>query len=339
MKVKLEDVALEAGVSIATVSRVLNNHPVKEATRLLVVDTIARMDYRPNLTARGLIKGTSNRIGVIVSNMENPYFSSIMNTMEIRMRKDGYLCNFSSAINRGKDERDIINRYLDSGVDGLILVDVSSKEENMGLYADLNKSIPVVLINGNPDRDDSNLVMVDQRKGMEIAMDYLFALNHKNITFIRGLLDSVAFDIKDRIYTKRMIEAGFPPEYTSIIEIEDTDHYTAIERVEELVLPLLDSPLRPSAIFASNELLGMGVIKAARKLNLSIPDDLSLIAHDNTYLSIISQPTMTTINLNPPRLGAEAAEMMLQLLKQNCPYPRKLIFNPELIVRESSRAL
>ena len=224
-------------------------------------------------------------------------------------------------------------------MDGLILVDVSSKEENMGLYADLNKSIPVVLINGNPDRDDTNLVMVDQRKGMEIAMDYLFSLNHRQIAFIRGLLNSMAFDIKERVYMKKMMEAGLAPGSTTIIEIEDPDHFTAVEKAEELIISLLDSSNRPSAVFASNELLGLGVIKAARKLKLSIPEDLSLIAHDNTYLSRISQPSMTTINLNPPRLGYEAAEMMLQLLKQGNPYPRKLIFNPELIIRESCKAL
>jgi len=339
LKVKLEDVAREAGVSIATVSRVLNNHPVKESTRLLVEETIARLDYRPNLTARGLIKGTSNRIGVIVSNMENPYFSSIMNTMEIRMREGGYLCNFSSAIDRGKDERDIIARYLDSGVDGLILVDVSSKEENRGLYADLNRVLPVVLINGNPDRDDTNMVIVDQRKGMETAMDYLLSLNHRRITFIRGLLTSMAFDTKEKIYLRKMKEAGVPEEYISILELADPDHFTAIEKTEESILPLLASANPPTAIFASNELLGMGVVNAARKLNLSIPGDLSIVTHDNTYLSRISRPSLTTISLNPPRLGYEAAEMMLQLLKQENPYPRKLIFNPELIIRESCKAI
>lgn len=339
MKIKLEDVAREAGVSIATVSRVLNNHPVKEKTRLHVEDTIARLDYRPNLTARGLIKGTSNRIGVVVPYMENPYFSSIMNTLEIRMREADYLCYFSSAINRGQSERDILNRYLDSGVDGLIMVDVNSKEENMGVYGDLNKSIPVVLVNGNPDRDDSNLVMVDQQRGMEIAMDYLLSLNHKKIAFIRGLLGSNSFDVKEKVFLRRMDEAGLPRDNAVILELADPDHFTAIQKAEELILPILDSENRPSAVFASNELMGVSVINAARKLNLSIPGDLSLLAHDNTYISKISQPAMSTINLNPPRLGFEAAEMMLQLLKHDNPYPRKLIFNPELIIRESCRAI
>ena len=239
MKVKLEDVAREAGVSIATVSRVLNNHPVKDATRLLVEDTIARMDYRPNLTARGLIKGTSNRIGVIISNMENPYFSSIMNTMEIRFREDGYLCNFSSAVSRSNMEREILAQHLDSGVDGIILVDVMARNENMGLYAELNQSIPVVLINGNPDRNDVSQVIVDQVKGMDQAMDYLLSLNHKRIAYLRGPKGNYSFDIKEKIYRRKMESAGLDIDPRLIIELDDSDHFSAIEGARDRMLPIL----------------------------------------------------------------------------------------------------
>ena len=183
LKIKLEDVAKKAGVSIATVSRVLNNHPVSEKARRIVEETIAELDYRPNLTARGLIKGQSFRIGVIVSNMENPYYSSIMSSMEFRLREEDYLCNFASSNIRGDEEINILRRFLDSGVDGMIIVDVGTKGENSGLYADLNKQIPVVLINGNPDRMDTNLIMVDQEKGMDQVMNYLFSLNHKKYWF------------------------------------------------------------------------------------------------------------------------------------------------------------
>ena len=85
--------------------------------------------------------------------------------------------------------------------------------------------------------------------------------------------------------------------------------------------------------------MGLGVINAARELNLDIPGDLSLMAHDNTFISRISHPLMTTIDLFPSRLGLEAAEMMLQLIKQDNPYPRRLMFNPNLVIRESCRAL
>lgn len=339
MNVKLQDVAKKAGVSIATVSRVLNNHPVSEKARKIVEETIAELDYRPNLTARGLIKGQSFRIGVVVSNMENPYYSCIMSSMEFRMREEGYLCNFASSSSRGQEEIDILKRFLDSGVDGLIIVDVGTKGENSGLYNDLNKNIPVVLINGNPDRMDSNLVIVDQEYGMAQTMDYLFSLNHKNIAFIRGATSGFAFVCKEQVYVKKMEEKGYPITENSIIKIKDTDHYDCIDITCDIVSEVLKSKNRPTAIFASNELMGLGVVKAAKNLGIAVPQELSIVAHDNTVLSKLSSPQLTTVDMNPERLGIEASEMLLQLLNNKNRTPRRLTFFPELIIRESTQSL
>ncbi|MGL1893323.1 MAG: LacI family transcriptional regulator [Spirochaetaceae bacterium] len=337
MKVKLEDVAQKAGVSIATVSRVLNNHPVSDKARAVVEKTIAELDYRPNLMARGLTKGQTSRVGVVVSNMENPYFSSIMNSMEIRLREDGYLCNFASSPCRGEEEIDILKKFIDSGVDGLIIVDVGTKDENSGLYADLNKQLPVVLINGNPERIDSNLIIVDQEKGMEHAMDHLFNLNHKKISFIRGTANSYSFLCKENIYIKKMKEQNIAVEKDMIIRTEDSDHFDGIDLTCSSVKKILQLKSRPTAIFASNELMALGVMKAAKELGISIPEDLSLVAQDNTFLSKISDPQLTTIDMNPSRLGTESAEMMLQILKHKKRYARILTFNPELIIRNSTK--
>ncbi|MGL1893319.1 MAG: LacI family transcriptional regulator [Spirochaetaceae bacterium] len=339
MKVKLEDVAQKAGVSIATVSRVLNNHPVSDKARAIVEKTIAELDYRPNLTARGLTKGQASRVGVIVSNMENPYYSSIMNTMEIRLREDGYLCNFASSPHRGEEEIDILRKFIDSGVDGIIIVDVGTKDENSGLYADLNKQLPVVLINGNPERIDSNLIIVDQEKGMAHVMDHLFSLNHKKISFIRGTANSYSFLCKEKIYLKKMKEQNIPVTKDMIIHIDDIDHFEAIDISCDIIKEILKSKDRPSAIFVSNELLALGVMRAAQELGLSVPEDLSLVAQDNTVLSRLSHPQITTVDMNPPRLGIEAAEMMLQLLKHKNRTPRRLMFYPDLIVRGTTKEI
>ncbi|MGL1892913.1 MAG: LacI family transcriptional regulator [Spirochaetaceae bacterium] len=339
MKVKLVDVAQKAGVSIATVSRVLNNHPVSAKAKKIVEETITELDYRPNLTARGLIKGQSFRIGVVVSNMENPYYSSIMNSMELRFREEGYLCNFASSTSRGDEEIDILRRFVDSGVDGLIIVDVGTKGENSGLYTDLNKQIPVVLINGNPDRLDTNLILVDQEKGMEQTMDYLFSLNHKNIAFIRGASNGFSFVCKEQVYVQKMKEKGYDISPDMIVNIKDTNHFNCIDYTCNNILDLLKSKNRPTAIFASNELMGLGVLKAAQLLGLDVPKDLTLVTHDNTIFSLISHPQMTTVDMNPERLGIESSEMMLQLLSSKDKTPRRLLIYPELIIRESSRKI
>lgn len=330
---------MKAGVSVATVSRVLNNKTASEKSRIVVEKAIAELHHRPKLSDWVIVNEKSFRIGVIVSNMENPYFSSIMSSMEIRLREEGYLCNFASSAKRGGEEIDILRRFIDSGVDGIIIVDVGNKEENSGLYSDLNRQIPVVLINGNPDRMDSNLILVDQTQGMIETMDYLFSLNHEKITFIRGAASYSAFDCKEQVFIKKMKEKHYNIDKKMLISIEDTDHYDCIDLTSDRIIDILKSPERPTAIFASNELIALGVIKAAREAGLSIPEDLSLISHDNTVLSKISQPQMTTVDMFPSRLGIESSEMMIQLLKSKSPSPRRLTFYPKLVVRGTTRSL
>lgn len=335
MKSKLEDVAREAGVSIATVSRVLNNHSVGDNSRIKVEKAISLLDYRPNLTARSLIKGKSFRIGVILFNMENPYFSMIMNAMELRMRSEKYLCNFASSSFCEDEKLDIIQRFLDSGVDGLIVVDVGFREENSGLYADLNKQLPVVLINGNPSRIDTNLVMVDQELGMTRVMDYLFSLGHKDIAFIRGARAGLSYDSKEKIYREKMGQKGFPVSESRIISIEGPNHFSGIEGTSNILQDILKSKNRPTAVFCCNEIMAMGVLRAARLSSLKVPENLSILAQDNTILAQISDPALTTLDINPSRLGTESAGMMLELLNSSNPSPRRLIFYPELIIRNS----
>ena len=339
MKLKLDDIAQKAGVSVATVSRVLNNKSTSDKTRSIVEKTIADLHYKPKLSNRVILNDKSFRIGVIVSNMENPYYSSIMSSMEITLREKGYLCNFASSGKRGGEEIDILGRFIDSGVDGLIIVDVGNKEENSGLYSDLNRLIPVVLINGNPDRMDSNLILVDQTQGMNETMDYFFKLNHERIAFIRGSSKYFSFECKEQVYIEKMNEKNYPLEPNSIINIDDTDHFDCIDFTSNRLIDILKSKDRPTAIFACNELMGLGVLKAAREVGLSIPKDLSLIAHDNTVLSQISVPKMTTVDLNPSRLGLEAAEMMLQLLNSKIRRPRRLTFYSELLIRGSTLSI
>jgi len=335
VKAKLGDVAKEAGVSIATVSRVLNAHPVSPEARKRVEEAIANLGYRPNLTARGLIQGKSFRIGVILSNMENPYFSLIMNSMELRLRSEGYLCNFASSSVRKDEEVEIIQRFLDSGIDGLIVVDVDLKKESSGLYADLNRQIPVVLINGNPSRTDTNCIMVDQELGMWRAMDYLFSFGHREIAFVRGSHLSHSFDVKERVFRARMEERGFPVPECRIITIEGPDNFSGIDEAHNKLQDILKSVNRPTAIFCCNEIMALGALKAAKLCSVKVPDDLSIIAQDNTILSRISDPELTTLDMNPSRLGKESAEMMLQLLSSENPSPRRLVFFPDLIIRDS----
>ncbi|MBI9106692.1 MAG: LacI family DNA-binding transcriptional regulator [Spirochaetales bacterium] len=339
MKVRIEDVASEAGVSIATVSRVLNDHPVSEKARRNVEDAIAKLDYSPNLTARGLIKGKSSRVGAIVYNLENPYNSAILSAIERRLRQDGYLCNFASSTLREKEESDTLKRLLDSGVEGLIIVDVDLKSENSGMYAAINKHMPVVQINGNPDRTDTNCIMVDQKFGMSSVMDYFFELNHRDILFIRGELPSLSSNQKEKVFRARMNEQDYDLDEYSILKVGLSNLMDGIDETRQKFCEVWKKGRKPTAVFSCNEIMAIGVVQASWELELKIPEDFSLISHDNTFLSQLSNPPITTVDMTPARLGYESAEMMIQLLKHDDPIPRKLIFYPELIKRASCRSL
>lgn len=334
MKVKLEDVAREAGVSIATVSRVLNNHAVSDKAKEAVEEAIAKLDYRPNLMARGLIKGKSYRIGVMIPGMENPYYGSIMNSMEPRLREEGYLCNFVSCAS-DEDEHEVTRRFLDSGVDGLIFVEAGLRGDNNNLFANINRQIPVVLINGNPDRTDTNLIIMDQEKGLEEVMDYFHSLGHRNIGFVRGESNDYSFNCKEKVFRRKMEEFGFTYPESHIYRMPDTDHFIAVKETCAYFKEALKEEGRPTAIFSSNEIMAHGIMRAARELNIRIPHDLSIIAQDNTILSRISHPPLSTVDLEVSRIGIESAEMMLQLLGSLNPSPRRLIFYPRLIRRET----
>ena len=337
MKVTLEEVAQKAHVSIATVSRVLNGHAVREETRQRVEEAIVELEYRPNLTARGLSMGTSNMIGVVVSNMENPYFASIMNAIEQRFRLAGYLCTFASSEVRGdEDEITIIKRFLDSGVDGLIIVDVGERGELSRLYAELNAQLPVVIVNGDPDRTDTNLVIMDQERGMHLMMDHLFSLGHRDIAFVRGARRGLSFDTKERVFHQRIREQEISIPEDWVIRLDTTDHYDSIDLMARVVTPILAQSRHPSAIFTSNEIMALGVLRAARALRIAVPAELSVAAQDNTILGQFSDPALTTIDMAPAQLGTEAALMLLQLLHHPQPPPRRLVFFPSVIVRGST---
>lgn len=336
MKVKLKDVAEKANVSIATVSRILNNHPVSAKARENVLKAIAELDYRPDLTARGLIKGQSYRIGVIVSNMENPYYSSIMNSMEEEFRKEGYLCNFASSSNRGTEEIEIIRRFMDSGVDGIIIVEVGYKGENTRLYSTVNEQIPVILINGDPKNVDINLVHVAQDHGMKLVMDHLFEKEHKHILFVGGSKNGYALESKEEVYKEMMRERGLKVTEDMIIKIDDIDHYNTIETAFELFYTILSRKNRPTAIFTSNEIIALGIFNAAKKLNLKIPEELAIVGHDNTFISKLTEPTLTTVDMHIHQLGVESALMLMQLLKNKSARSKRLTLFPDLIIRGSS---
>jgi LacI family transcriptional regulator len=336
MKPKLEDVAKQAGVSLATVSRVLNNHPVREETREKVQLAIAEFNYRPNLAARSLTQKRSQTIGIVASSLVNPYHATLVHEMEGTLRAAGYLSIICSSNDSPETEAAIIHSMLDSQVDGIIVAEATPLNTNNGFYREIDTLIPLILINGNPETSTTSQVMVDQQMGMRSAMEYLFSLGHIRIAMLRGRY-SPSYDIKEQTYRQMMAAREYEIPSAYILNIKEANQISAIAEAEQGIASLLASDDKtPTAIFASNEFLATGAIRAILNAGLRVPQDISILAQDNSYISSITNPTITCINMKMPLIGKASAEMLLQLLESNIHEARRLTFYPELIIREST---
>ena len=336
MKPKLEDVAKSANVSLATVSRVLNNHPVRKETREKVEKAIADLHYRPNLAARSLTQNKTQTIGIVASSLVNPYHATLVHEMEITLRSAGFLSIICSSEDDPATEIDIINSMLDSQVDGIILAEATPLNANNGFYNELNNTIPLILINGNPDVRNISQVVVDQQLGMKSALEYLFTLGHKKIALLRGRF-SPSFDIKEQTYRHLMANHGFDFPESYIINIREANQLNAIDEAYQNVSTLLKSATnRPTAIVAANDFLGTGALKAIQDEKLLVPNDISLINQDNTYLSTVFHLGITSIHMKMSLVGSATADMMLQLVNSENRESRKLIFYPDLVIRDST---
>lgn len=335
MKPKLEDVAKACGVSLATVSRVLNNHAVKPETRKRVEQAIEELNYRPNLAARSLIQHASMTIGIVVSSLVNPYHTLLLDAIEKTLRQAGYLSIISCSEDDPSIEVDIVNSLLASQVDGIIVAEATPLNNNNGFFSDLGRQLPLVLINGNPNHVSSSLVMMDQESGMHTVMARLLELGHERIAFVMGS-DSYSFNVKEQVYKRSLEAQGIAVSEELTVLISNPNHYSAIDRCAQGITTLLKDPdTRPTAVFASNEFLGIGAVKAIESAGLRMPEDVSVVAQDNTYLSQTLYPDLSTIDMNMALLGRSAIDMLKQQIDTKDHTPRKLVFFPTFIERGS----
>ena len=341
MKVTISDVAREAGVSIATVSRVLNgNYPVKESTRDKVQKVIDHLEFEPNVLARGLINQKSNTIGVIVPSITNLFFPTVVKAIERKLRHQGYSIFLCDTDGDPEKEVSYVKSLASRQVDGIIVIDPTIDNMKNGYFEEQSRKIPLVFINGYSKGIDCNFILNDEETGATQAMRYLFSLGHENIAFMRGK-DSYSYDVKQEIYTRMMKIQGLDKAVNMInIGEGNTEHTVdqAMIKTEELFAKTPDV----SAIFACNDIMALGVINACKRIGKLVPEQVSVIGFDNIALSALIEPKLTTVDQNMYELGTGAARMLIEVIAQRTEKKgtystRKVILNSTLIERESCR--
>ncbi|WP_337907619.1 LacI family DNA-binding transcriptional regulator [Microbacterium atlanticum] len=306
-RVTIKQVAAEAGVSITTVSHVLNDVPglrVNPLTRQRILDVSKRLGYVPNVLAQSLRTQRSNTIGLIGDEIVTTPFAGklILGAQEVAMSRDAVLFVVSTGYQRNVEER-AIEELLRRQVDGILYASMFHRE--VELPARL-ASVPTVFLNAECTTPGVPWVAPDEEAGGRDAAETLLAAGHRRLGFINNIDDIPASSGRLEGFRARMAEAGLPAEELAVVAVE-----SEAPGGYEAARDLLSRRHRPTAIFCFNDRLAMGAYRAAAELGLRVPDDVSIVGFDNQeYVADGVHPGLTTIELPHYDMGVWAAEQL-----------------------------
>src|SRR3984893_9941779 len=330
MSVTIKDVARESGVNISTVSRALNNgYGVNDQTREHVIAVAARLNYRPNRIARGLVTGRSHSLGLIISDIRNPFFAEVARGAEDAARTGGcdlVLCN--SDLDADK-QMHYVRSLLEKRIDGILMNSVSplSLEQQAQLTA---SDVPIVLLNRPPSNQVFSTVCANNEAGGAMAARYLLDLGHRKIAHLTGPKQHGNLSDRTRgfVRTLQAVKNAIHP----IVRYGKFNFAGGAD----LTRKLLDAHPDVTAIFAANDVMAFGVVKAALERGLRIPEDLSLVGFDNIEFSGIVHPPLTTIHQPKYEMGQAAVEILLRMAREKDKrIPEHRLLGVEMIERQS----
>jgi len=329
----MKEIAQKAGVSRATVSRVINGHSsVSAEKRKIVMEWVRKLDYQPNKIAQSLVQSQSHLIGVIVPNISNPFFSEIIDTVEYEANRQGYsivVCNTRGNIQKEKNH---INTLKSRQVDGILIVpiiDINTPHIDSFQQGD----IPVVAITRKVHKFDS--VLVSHKEGGAQVARHFIDMGHRDIGFIGLTKDEKFKGLKGELNKNgiefdsyNLIEGGYEGRISS-------------EKVYTQVKDYLDKgKLKATAFFAYNDLAALGAIHAFQDYGLKIPDDIIVAGFDDIFLASQVRPNLTSVAQPTQEMGRVAIEILLnRISEENTKDKLEIELEPSLIVRESTRGI
>ena len=328
-KVTIRDVAREAGVSVATVSRVLNDSgPVGVETRRRILEVAAALRYTPDSAARSLITRRTGTIGVLLPDLYGEFFSEVIRGIDATAQRGGYHLLVSSSHN-DKGAVEAAMRAMRGRVDGLVVM--SPDVDAQALVANLADTTPVVLLNCDVAGTAFDSLNIDNFGGASEMVRHLMALGHRRIAFIGGSERNHDASERLRGYRETLIDAGIEPlsAWERAGDFTESGGYRAAAELMEI------EP-RPTAVFAANDSMAIGALSAIREAGLDVPKDVVVVGFDDIPIARYMSPPLTTVHVAISELGEGATRTLLNAIDEKNQHVKKQATLPTtLVIRQS----
>ena len=328
----MNDVAKKAGVSIATVSRVLNNSSnVNEATRVKILKAIKELKYQPSRVAKRLRSKSmsGNLLGVLIPDIDNPFYVDVLRGIEDVAYKNNYaiiMCNFGQD---EKKEKLYLEILQSESIDGLIAA--PAREDDPQLKKMVKDGLPVVCVDRGLTDIDVDVVLVDNVRGAFSAVDHLAKSGYKRIAYIAGLPSIPSSRYREKGYREALAVNGLLVD-DDLIKYGNSKHESGVELCSELLN--LENP--PDAVFTGNNLITLGALETIHRMRLKIPQDIAIVGFDDMYWSNSLNPPLTAVRQPAVEIGKRAGELLIQRINDPQRPTIQMMLNAELMKRSST---
>ena len=320
------DVAARAGVSKSLVSLVMRGaETVSDERRRLVLEAAEALGYRPNAVARSLVRRRTNLMGIVLSDLHNPFYAEVVDGIQAEAGSYDYRSIITVVDRRALAERRALDTMLELRVDGLILA--SPMLELDAVIAAASREVPVVLVARHSSAPRVDTIRNDDSTGAELVVRHLAGLGHRRIAHIDGGAGSGAPERREG-YEASMRALGLE-EHVRVV----AGSYTEQGGRRGVATLVAGGGPRPTAIFVANDLAAIGALGALADQGLRVPEDVSIVGYDNTALAAVHHIDLTTVDQPRPEMGRKAVAMVMERLSGKREVPRHLLISPTLIVR------
>ena len=328
----IKDVAALAGVSTGTVSKYLNNpQSLKKETKKRVEEAILQLKYKPSPLAQSMRTGKTNTVAVIVPDIINPFFAELYNHIRLSASLSGYTSILYTTEDNPYILKDCLSVVSMRQLDGIILCFLDEDETVEALIKDMQSQTPIVLLGWDMSNTKFNSVIVDVFEGIFKATQHLIDQGHKNIAYVGGPENDRISVEKYQGYARAMASAGYEIYPSQVFRLSYTlqSGYQAARR-------LTMQPQLPAALVAENDILAIGSMKFFLQNKIHIPEDISVIGFDNIPLSLMYEPSLSTVSLPVEEMGKEAVQLLLRRINRTVSKNTQVVLKTRLIVRNST---